>query len=306
MPRVSVIIPAFNAAAHLAETLQSVCEQTYDDWEVAVVDDASTDATIEIARQFGKKFKTVASPRNEGPAAARNLGIVQSTGELLAFLDADDYWLPTYLEQQVGLFDGSRQHGGDGVGIVACNARVLGPEGFLPGTYSDYIGSPEGLTVSRLLVSNPIFVSALSPREVVEEVGGFCPDITGTEDHDLWLRILELGFRVVINRSPLAVYRVSSDSISADTASMARAAQTVYGRALERANLTQTERRIARRELRRQRAVEKVASIDGISYVEVIRSLPLVALVALEHPKQWPSYARILARRRPAFSAFVK
>jgi len=303
MPRVSVIIPAFNAEAHIAETLRSVGAQTYDDWEVVLADDRSTDATVEIATKFGERVKIVRSAKNAGPSAARNLGIAHASGELLAFLDADDYWLPAYLEHQVGLFDESRQARLN-VGIVACNALVLGPQGFLTRTYGDYIGHPKKVTLARLLASNPIFVSALSPRAVVDEAGGFCPGMLA-EDHDLWLRIVELGYRVVATRSPLAVHRLSSGSMSADPAKMARASQRVYRRALERGNLSARERRVARRELRGQRAVERIASADGISYRQILKALPLVALVAVEHPKRWRSFARAAVRGHLGFDRFA-
>ena len=90
MPRVSVIIPAFNAEAHLAQALDSVVAQTRGDWEVVVGDDCSADRTREIAASFGARVKLASNPRNEGPAAARNLAISHSSGELLAFLDSDD------------------------------------------------------------------------------------------------------------------------------------------------------------------------------------------------------------------------
>jgi teichuronic acid biosynthesis glycosyltransferase TuaG len=304
MPRVSVIIPAFNAEAHIGEGLRSVVAQTYGDWEVVIGDDRSTDRTAAIAREFGERVKVVESPENKGPATARNLAIAQAGGELLAFLDADDYWLPDFLEQQVGLFDAGQARSGD-VGIVACNARLLSPDGFLPRTYMELFDFPDEVTPERLLRFNPIFVSAVSPRAVVEKAGGFCPEIFGAEDRDLWLRIIELGYRVLANRSLLAVYRSTPGSVSSNPASMARAVQTFYRRALERGNLTAHERRIARRELRLQRAVERIASTNGISVGRALRSLPLVVLVAAEHPNRWPAYARAVINRTLRRSALA-
>jgi glycosyltransferase involved in cell wall biosynthesis len=294
LPRVSVIIPAFNAEAYLGEALRSVHSQTYRDWEVVIGDDESTDGTVAVARGFDERVTVVTNRPNAGPATARNLAIAHASGELLAFLDADDYWERDFLKEQVGLFDNEQARLGK-IGIVASNARVLAGDRFLPRTYTELFGFPDEVAPSRLLTSNPIFVSALSPRAVVEEVGGFCPEIFGAEDRDLWLRIVELGYRVVANRSPLAVYRVTPDSVSSNPASMARAAQIFYRRALERGNLNAHERRIARRELRLQRAVERVASANGVSYRRVLRALPLLVLVAAEHPKRWPAYLRMLA-----------
>jgi len=125
-PRVSVVVPAFNAAPFLAECLASIVEQAPAPFEVIVVDDASTDATVEIARGFGPPVRVVAAAAlpaaptpaqpigpneaplpcaNVGPAAARNAGIAASRGDFVAFLDADDLWLPGKLRRQLDLFE---------------------------------------------------------------------------------------------------------------------------------------------------------------------------------------------------------
>lgn len=302
MPRVSVIIPAFNAEQHIAEALSSVSAQTYDDWEVIVADDRSTDATPEIAAGFAH-VKVVRTPARTGPSSARNVGVAAADGELLAFLDADDYWLPECLASQVALFDRS---GGPraGIGIVATNARILGPDGrLLPDTYADYMRVPHVIDLTALLRWNAIFVSALTPRHVFDEVGGFAPEILGTGDHDLWIRILERGYKVASNPEPLAVYRVTPGSLSQDKASMARAAQTVYNRALERGNLTPTQRQIARRALRQQRVVERVLSRHR-SLPELVATLLLAVLVVAENPRWVWSVGTRLARRKPLLSSF--
>jgi glycosyltransferase involved in cell wall biosynthesis len=303
MPRVSVIMPAFNAEAHIAEALASIVAQTSRDWEVVVGDDGSTDRTPDIAAQFGTRVKVARSEANRGPSAARNLAISHSSGELLAFLDSDDYWLPNYLEHQVGLCDTRRADGTD-VGIVACNARILGPDGFLPGTYGERVDAGGDVTVTRLLRSNPIFASAISPRRVVDQAGGFCVDLRGTEDHDLWLRIVELGHTVVLSRTPLAVYRIRRQSLSADPGPMAVGSQAVLRRALERGNLTARQRRIAHRELRLHQAIERITSPDGL-YRRLPSTLPLLVRVAAEHPRRWPSFARVLASRGRSLSRFA-
>jgi teichuronic acid biosynthesis glycosyltransferase TuaG len=267
-----------------------------------VADDCSTDRTSEIARSYGDRIKLVSNSKNSGPATARNTAIAHSSGELLTLLDADDYWLPEYLEQQVGLFDSAGGLNGR-VGIVTCNARMLGPDGFLPGTYMDFVRFPPEVTLTRLLQANPIFGGALSPRTVVDEAGGFCPEIFGAEDHDLWVRIVELGYRVVATRESLVVYRMQPVSVSGDPSSMARASQAVYRRALERGNLSASDRRVARRVLRRQRAIEQIASADGVSYRRALRALPLLLLVAAEHPRGWGALPRMLRRGRKALSS---
>lgn len=301
MPRVSVIVPAFNAERYLAETLSSVARQTYRDWEVVVGDDASTDRTAKIAEGFGDGFRVVRARVNGGPPVARNMAIAAATGEMLAFLDADDLWLPEYLESQVRLYDESRAVRDD-VGIVSCDARILAEDGFRERTYMEATGPPGEATVTLLLRRNPIF-GVLAPGAVVQEVGGFCAELFGTEDYDLWLRIVERGYRVVFNPSVLAVYRLSPGSVSSHVAVMASGVQAVHRRALERGALTRRQRGIARRQLRLYRAVEQTAAAsapgDGRArrYGRVLRTLPLRVLVQLENPSQWRDLLRRLLRR---------
>jgi glycosyltransferase involved in cell wall biosynthesis len=311
MPRVSVIIPAYNAEAQIAETVRSVEGQGYGDWEVVVADDGSTDGTAGAVSSFGGRVKLVRSPGNLGPANARNLAISHSVGELVALLDADDYWLPDFLAEQVALYDRSQERFGN-VGIVACNARILGAEGFAEHTYADRVPFPEELTLTQLLKYNPIYVSALSPRAVVDEAGGFSAECFGSEDHDLWIRILELGYRVVRNPKPLVVYRLGSDSVSASAGRMARTMQATYRRALERGRLTRRQRRIAHRKLRLQRAIEKLDAIFAerrergrLPYGRLARALPLLAVVAAEHPHRWGSALRMLSHWGAARDALL-
>ena len=149
-------------------------------------------------------------------------------GELLAPLDADDYWLPEFLERQVRLFDESRSRGRN-TGIVACDAQLLAPDGTIASrTYMDEVRGPAELDLTQLLKANPIFVSALVPKKAYEEVGGEFAEVTPAEDWDLWIRLLERGYEVVVNRMPLAVYRVTPGSLSSDRAVLARAAQRIY------------------------------------------------------------------------------
>lgn len=293
MPRVSVIIPALNAEDYIQEALDSVRAQTFDDWEIVVVDDGSSDRTAEIAEAHDSKPTVIRNASTVGGGAARNTGIATSSGELIALLDADDYWLEAYLDQQVTLYDA--QGGGDGrVGVVACDARILSAEGFLPHTYMEYVECPDEVGLRRLLVSNPIYGSVLMSRAAVREAGGFTT--FAAVDHDLWLRLAELGYRIVVGRRVLAVYRIGSASVSSSPVRMARYEARVYERALTRGNLNSRERRLARRALRQRRAIERVFGDGGISSVRVFKALPLLALVVVENPQAWRSIPRIARR----------
>jgi teichuronic acid biosynthesis glycosyltransferase TuaG len=306
MPRVSVIIPAFNAEEHIEDALRSVQSQTYDDWEIVVCDDCSTDLTAERVCSFGDRVTLVSTGANAGAAVARNLAIEHSSGELLALLDADDFWLPNFLERQVSRYDCAEARVGK-VGIVACNASLLQPNGVLhPESYMDLACFPRELTLRRLLQHNPIFSSVVLSRRVVEEVGGFCPELSRTQDFDLWIRIVEAGYRVVATREVLAVHRVGLPSLSSDVAAMAHYSQRTYRRALERGNLSPREERVARRELRRRRLFEQIASERGLSYRRTLRALPLLLLVVAEHPRRWRSLPGLVNRGRRALAPFPR
>jgi glycosyltransferase involved in cell wall biosynthesis len=300
MPRVSVIIPAYNAELYLRETLESVEAQTYSDWEVVIADDASTDRTVETARSFGERCTVLSTDVNEGPAAARNRALRQASGELVVFLDADDFWLPTYLDRLVNLYDEGLASGGR-VGIVTCDARRLSSDGYRPQTYFEVYGFPAEVTVTGMLEANPIYGGALAPYALVEGLGGFCPELFGTEDWDLWLRIVEMGYRVLVIPEALAVYRDQPTSVSTNLIRMARSRQLTYRRALDRGRLTARQRWIARREMRLQRAVEEIGlarspgSQGARRSARLARELPLFIRVAAENPTRWPSALRLVA-----------
>jgi glycosyltransferase involved in cell wall biosynthesis len=300
VPRVSVIIPAYNAELYLGETLESVEAQTYSDWEVVIADDASTDGTVETAQSFGGRYAVLRSDVNQGPAVARNRALRKAGGELVVFLDADDFWLPTYLDRLVKRYDEGLASG-IRVGIVTSDAKRLGADGYCPQTYFEVYGYPTELTVTRLLQTNPIYVGSLVPHVLIDELGGFCPELFGTEDWDLWLRIVEIGYRVLVIPEPLAVYRDQPTSVSTNLVRMARSSQLTYRRALERGALTTRQRRIARREMRLQRAVEQIGlartarSQGARASARLARELPLFVRVAAENPTRWPSALRLVS-----------
>lgn len=296
MPRVSVIVPAHNSAAWIDETLTSVAAQTFRDWELIVTDDASSDDTAERADRHPAGGTVVRSDRNLGPAGARNFALEYATGELVAFLDADDLWLPYYLESQVRRHDLEAARPGPAIGLVACDALLRGPDGDLPGTYlAQFRHKIEPLTLERVLSRNCIYVSTLVPAEVGAEVGWFEPDLFGTEDHDLWLRILETGRRAVLNDQVLAVYRRAPDSVSANIARQGANNQKTYRRALARGRLTPRQARVARRELRYNRAMEAMAAAwFDRSPGRAVRSLPNMVWVAVTRPDCWREWFAVL------------
>jgi glycosyltransferase involved in cell wall biosynthesis len=281
VPRVSVLVPAYNAEQHLPRAILSVLGQSYTDWELIVADDGSTDATSAVAEGFGSRVRVVRSPVNRGLAATRNLALEHAQGDLVALLDSDDAWLPGYLEQQVDL------HERTGASIVCCDAFLEREGRRLPELYGDRFGRPSGpVTAITLLRSNPIFVSVLCRRTVVVEAGMFDTTLRSVEDLDLWLRIVESGGTVAYNPAALVIYRLAEGTLSTDTLRMARSRQYVFERALDRGRLDAEAAREARRALRLQRAVEQVELARRAGSLRAIARLaaatPLLAHAAFD------------------------
>jgi teichuronic acid biosynthesis glycosyltransferase TuaG len=297
-PRVSVIIPAYNAAEYLPEALRSVEAQTTDDWEVVVCDDASSDDTADVAESFGDRVRVIRSKENAGRAGACNKALAAARGELIAFLDADDYWLPEYLEEQIALYESSEAER-PGVGVVSCDALVVGPDRNVIGTFRERFPWPSRPTLSKLLAVNTIHCMALMPRSIAEEVGGFSPQCLAVEDQDLWVKVLERGYHPINNPRALVAYRQVQGSVSSDSATMARNQQIVYRLALERGRLSWRERWIARRELRLHRLVEEVREIQSerasrgrLPIGRVVRASPGAIAVGLSNPQPWARLIR--------------
>jgi glycosyltransferase involved in cell wall biosynthesis len=298
---VSVIVPAHQSAAVVGDALRSLQAQTYADWEAVVADDASSDGTLAVVEALGDpRIRTVRSEVNLGPAGARNLAAQHATGELVALLDADDAWLPAYLERMVGAYDRE-----PGVVLVGCDARLVRDGTTLSGTYLGGLPPYTPPTLDRLLRGNFIYVSGLFPRAAAEAAGWFSPELFGTEDHDLWIRLLEGGGRALVVEEPLALYRVADGSVSANLVRMAASSQGTLQRALARGRLTPAQQRIARSELRYYRAMEAVAHARfdrerplAERASGVLRALPALARVAVTRPDKWRSWVGALRRGR--------
>ena len=306
LPRVSVIIPAHNAEPFLRDTLASVDAQSYDDWEVVVCDDGSHDGTWELLQSAGPKVRAVRNEQAGGPAVARNRALAVATGEFAAFLDADDLLLPRYLESQLATYErAGNPEGQRPVGLVTCDARFLIGDEYASYTYLDRIPDRDApITLDRLLRRNMIYGACLVPVSAGERVGWFDPELFGTEDFGLWIKLLEAGFRGVRNEEPVAVYRRTAGTVSSNLASQALNNRRAYELALRRGNLTAAQARICRGAIRYNRAMEEVAvarlSTGGVRQfaARLPRMLPLLAWVALTNVRLWPEWLRLLITGR--------
>lgn len=216
-PRVSVIITTYNHEAFIAEAVQSVLDQTYSDYELIVVDDGSTDGTLEEISRFAEKVSLVRQP-NQGVAASRNTGIRRAQGELVAFLDGDDLWEPEKLECQVAA---AGDHPASGLiavdGIKFSGASILQPSLLAP-SMADLLSGRTSVSLrcyEQLLRQNVICTTSqvMVPRRVLEVVGLSDRAFPLASDHDLYIRIAARYEMTFVGR-PLTRWRYLHTSAS--------------------------------------------------------------------------------------------
>jgi glycosyltransferase involved in cell wall biosynthesis len=222
MPKVDIIVPAYNAARYLPVAIESVVAQTFEDWRILLVDDGSTDNTADVVAPFverlGVKLKYIRQA-NKGLPAARNVAISHSSAEFLALLDADDVWLPSRLTESLKCFDGRPQ-----VGVSYGFISRIDPDGVVFQTFDRRQRHAEGKIAPYLYTreTDMCCPSVTFRRKCVDEVGGFDENLRATEDRDLWLRIA-LKYEVALVPTVIALYRTSPDSMSADPERMLKA-----------------------------------------------------------------------------------
>lgn len=210
--KVSVIIPTYNRAGTIVRTVESVLAQTVPPSEVIVVDDGSTDDTAATLDRFLGRIR-ILRQANQGASAARNTGIRAAEGDLIAFLDSDDAWLPTKNERQLDLF---RRHADQGITCCVCNARMEYQDGTVrhsfavaglhPMTDSGLWCNPAAVLVSRFLLFNQV---AVVRRDALERAGLFDESLRIMEDYDLQLRLALTGPWAYL-REPLVTWHGGS------------------------------------------------------------------------------------------------
>jgi glycosyltransferase involved in cell wall biosynthesis len=187
-PAVSIVLPTYNRAELLGRSIQSVLGQTYRDFELIVVDDGSTDGTVEVVGGFrDRRIRYVPLARNTGAGAARNVGIRMARGKLLAFQDSDDEWLPSKLAKQMSAFE----HGPVRLGMVYSDMERIFSDGTAvyfaaPSVSSDRLINP---AIRFYQVSNLGVQSTVIKRECLEAVGCFNEDLPAFEDLEMFIRL---------------------------------------------------------------------------------------------------------------------
>jgi glycosyltransferase involved in cell wall biosynthesis len=221
--KVSVIIPVYGVEAYIAEAIQSVLDQTYQDFELLIVDDESPDRSVEICRQFTDPRIKILHQKNRGLAGARNTGIRQAQGAYLAFLDGDDLWLPEKLAQHIEHLEQYSQ-----VGVSFSRSAFIDGNGESLGTY--LMPQLTGITVQSLFRGNPVGngSAAVVRRETLDAIR-FQENLHGqvedfyfddrfrrAEDIECWLRIaIQTDWQIAGIPAALTLYRVNAGGLSA-------------------------------------------------------------------------------------------
>lgn len=202
MPKVSVIIPTYNRAQYIGETVRSVLQQTYKDYEVVVVDDGSTDDTLKRLDEFEGQIRVVEQPNSER-AVARNNGIKNSSGEYVALLDSDDLWFPYKLEKQVKVLDENYR-------VAMCygqSLRIDDKSNQIKPARRQLQGF-SGSVFEKFLIRNfVVSATPLARRRDIENIEGFQTKYIPYEDWEFWARLSLQGDFHYINE-PLASYRI--------------------------------------------------------------------------------------------------
>ncbi len=219
MPLVSFVIPCHNAERFLGEAIQSVLEQVYDDFEVIVVDDGSTDHTRQLVETFDDPRIRYIYQENRGPGGARNTGAAAAKGDYLAFLDADDIALPHRLAAQLKVLEDDPSLSVVGSGY----AWIDEDDQRIPWNAHSWQRWPELNDLANWLFDCPLVPSATMLRRAVwADVGGFEEDLRGGEDWNFWLRLVLTGHRMAWHRDVVCLYRRRPSSLSHDALRMSR------------------------------------------------------------------------------------
>lgn len=208
---VSIIVPVYNAAKYIDQTIDMVCQQTYKDWELILVDDASTDGSADIIekriKSQGKRIRLVRKNINQGAAAARNSGIDASSGRYIAFLDADDIWKPEKLEKQVAFMERTGA-------AFSFHSYEFGDENASP--TGKIVHAPARLKYKQALSRTVIFTTTVMfDTEKIDMEIIHMPQVP-SEDTATWWRILKSGYEAYGLDENLAIYRRPGKSLSSN------------------------------------------------------------------------------------------
>lgn len=281
MPLISVVIPTYNRAKFITEAVDTVLEQTFQDFELIVVDDDSCDETPEVLEPYFDRLRYVVQP-HKGPAAARNTGIQEAQGEFIAFLDSDDLWLPEKLQWQVEFFKQNPD-------MLICQTQEIWLRNNKRIKPRARHRKESGWIFHRAVELCLISPSAVMiHRKVFDDVGLFDEMLPAAEDYELWLRVTA-RFPVGLVDEPLVIKRGGHpDQLS--TASIGKLDKyRIQGllKLLRQFPLTEEQRSIALAELRRKCRIyaEGCRKRQRFAEADYYLSLPQIVAVATEECK---------------------
>ncbi len=238
-PVVSVVIPAYNVAPYISETLDSIFAQTFARYEVIVVNDGSPDTKeLEQALEPYLNRLIYLKQENRGAGAARNAGLRQARGEFVAFLDADDLWLPDYLSEQIKFI---REGEYD---FVYADALLFGQSPLAGRTFMQIAPSNGEVTFESLVNGqcNVITSGVVARTQLILEVGMFDEQLRNSQDFELWVRLVRKGARASYQRKVLLRYRYHENSLSGDALNQIKRELRVLGKIESSYDLTPRER----------------------------------------------------------------
>ena len=283
-PHVSVVMAAKNYARFIAQAIESVRAQTVADWELVIVDDGSTDATPAAVRPFlsDPRVRYVRSDRL-GQSRAKNLGERLSRGDVIAYLDADDAWLPTKLARQLAVLGANPR-----VGVVATRRSFLDEAG--AGAPDASPLPPAGDVRAAIFARNFVcFSSVMLRRQVFDHVGGFDPSLDLAIDYDLWQRVAR-HYEFACVPEALTLYRTGHGNLSQRLADRVATADRIMNRALDRRGL----------------AGELPPGVAGEGYASTYRSLAFVMRsTEVRTAARWYLHALATGRTLPAVKGLL-
>lgn len=225
-PLVSVVVPTFNSARFLPQTVQALLDQTYPNLEVVITDDGSTDETLDLIDDFStadSRINVAVHRRQLGPARTRNNSIDRARGRLVAFCDSDDVWEPEKLEKQVPFMLNL------GAAISFTSYEIIDEEGRRTGKIVDR-GRLESVSYRDMLLKRATMGCSTVMIDLCQVSDLAMPDMSTGQDYATWLSILRRGFRAHCLPQPLTQYRVRSGSISRNKFNKARRQWHIYRR----------------------------------------------------------------------------
>ncbi|HVF90701.1 MAG TPA: glycosyltransferase family A protein [Blastocatellia bacterium] len=251
-PSVSVIMPSYCVSQYIGEAIESVLAQSFQDYEIIVVNDGSPD-TDELERVLAPYADRIVYVKQEngGCSAARNTAIRVSRGRYLALLDPDDVWEKDYLEVQIGMLERDPS-----IDLLYPNATIFGDMPDSGRLFMD-LSPSEGEVTFESLVSQRcnVMISVTARREAIVGAGMFDESLRSAEDFDMWLRMAHGGARIVYHRRPLVRYRRRRGSLSSNPAWMCRNVLRVFQKAEETLDLSEREREALKRQCLHFRAL---------------------------------------------------